>query len=65
MSHQIGVLEAGYNCLGRGMRAHIVVLKSESSLVIGFSDFLEDNWPYEWLCTNQNGLLRVVLVVWL
>ena len=41
----INVLSAQkYSCLNRCERARIVVVQSDSSSAVGFSDFLEDNW---------------------
>ena len=43
------------------MRARIVVVVSDPSSAVGFSDFLEDNWQTNG--ATQNGLFCVVLVV--
>ena len=45
MTHQIDGLSAQKcNFLSRCVRAHIIVMKSDPSLAVGFPDFLEDNW---------------------
>ena len=45
MTHQIDVLSAQKcGCLGRNVRARIVVVKSDPSSAVGLPDFLEDNW---------------------
>ena len=45
MTHQIDVSSAQKcSCLSRCLRARIVVVKSDPSSVVGFPDFLGDNW---------------------
>ena len=45
MTHQIDVLSAQKcRCLSWCVRARIVVVKSDPSSAVGFSDFLEANW---------------------
>ena len=44
MTHQIDVLSAEKcSCFNRCVRARIVVVKSDTSLAVGFPDFLEEN----------------------
>ena len=46
MTYQIDVLNAQkVPCLSRCVRAHIVVVKNDPSLAVGFSYFSEDFWP--------------------
>ena len=55
MTHQIDVLSAQKcSSLSRCVRARIVVVKSDLSSAVGFSNILEDNW-----LTNDCVPLRI------
>ena len=55
MAHQIDVLSTqNCSCLSRCVKARIVVVKTDPSSVVGFPDFLKDNWQ-----TNDSVPLRI------